>query len=772
MKLSCLLWVVLLHSASLAAQDPVAESTKVGRELFQKKCAGCHGENAKGGRAPDLTSGNSRHGDSDEDLIRNITKGIPGTQMPAFPMPAAEAHAIVVFLHGARDNGADEAVAGDPQAGQQLFFGSGQCSRCHMVEGRGGRLGPDLSHFGNERKPSELRKAINNPDESLRDGFETFEVEFPDGRVQRGAARNNDTFSIQLMDEKEKLHLLLKKDLRRATRIQKSLMPRSALNVSQIDDLIAFLLKGGSDFSTRDSASWTPAADLNVTFARIKNADQEPENWLTYWGDYEGTHYSRLDSITPANVKSLRSQWTFQYGGSNVEATPIVVDGLMFLTGPLNNAVALDACTGRAIWQYKRRLPDGVHSQCTVMTNRGLAILGDRLYMATLDAHLVALDAKTGNVIWDVAVDDYRQGFSITHAPLAIDGKIIVGITSGECALIGFVDAFDAATGKKLWRFWAIPQKGDPARSTWAGDSADYGGGPTWMTGTYDVETSTLFWTTGNPGPDYDGSVRAGDNLYTCSVLALDPSTGRLKWYFQFTPHDTHDWDANETPVLINAIFRGEPRKLLIQANRNGFYYVLDRLTGEFLLGRSFANQTWAEGLDAKGRPIVKPKTDPTPQGTYVCPDAAGSTNWASPSYDPHTGLFYVAVREACALYISETKPPKPGEPYTGGGPQVDLKVGTPGFVRALDPLTGAIRWSFPLHVGSSAAGVLSTAGGVLFSASHDGYLIALDARTGRELWHYQTGAQIQSSPIAFRVEGKQMVAISTSSSLVTFALP
>ena len=292
------------------------------------------------------------------------------------------------------------------------------------------------------------------------------------------------------------------------------------------------------------------------------------------------------------------------------------------------------------------------------------------------------------------------------------------------------------------------------------------------MTGTYDVETDTLFWTTGNPGPDYHGSVRAGDNLYTCSVLALNPDTGKLKWYFQFTPHDTHDWDANETPILINAQFRGRPRKVLIQANRNGFYYVLDRLTGEFLLGKPFANQNWAEGLDDRGRPIVKPNMDPTPKGTYVCPDAGGNTNWAAPSYNPQTGLLYVPVREACALYISETRPPRPGAPYTGGDPQVDPKIGTLGFIRAIDPLTGDVRWSFPLQIGSSSAGVLSTASGLVFAASQDGYLIALDGRTGKELWHYQTGAQIQSSPISYQIDGKQKVAIATSSSLFTFALP
>ena len=453
----------------------------------------------------------------------------------------------------------------------------------------------------------------------------------------------------------------------------------------------------------------------------------EPHNWLTYWGDLAGRHYSGLKQLTPANVSSLKSQWTYQLGGNTVETTPLVVDGIMFVTGPLNNAAALDARTGQPLWKYTRRLPS-VASHCTVMTNRGFAVLGDRLYMATLDTHLVALDAKSGNVLWDVAVDDYKKGFSITHAPLAIDGKIIVGVTSGECALTGFVDAYDAKTGKKLWRTYSTPQPGDPNRKTWNPEtSADFGGAPTWMTGTFDSETNTLFWTTGNPGPDYDGSVRLGDNLYSCSVLALDPETGKMKWWFQFTPHDVHDWDGNQTPVLIEGTVRGKKRKLLVTAQRNAFYYVLDRETGEFLTGQAFAKQTWAKGLDAKGRPIVLPNTTPTPGGNYVCPDAAGAANWGSPSYDAANNLFIVSVREACATYTSVTRDPIPGEGFTGGGQELDRKVGVPGAVRALDALTGATKWNFPLQLGSSATGVLATAGGVVFASSNDGNLIALE---------------------------------------------
>jgi len=768
-------YVFLLSVPLVAQHAPNKTEVEAGRALFQRSCAGCHGDNAKGGRGPDLTSGKWKSGSSDSDILRAIVKGIPGTQMPPFPMPEEEAKTIVVFLKSFQAAASEERINGNPEIGRQLFFGSAQCSRCHMRGGRGGRLGPDLSSIHNEKKAGELRTAMAHSNESPLENFKPVEVEFRDGKVLRGIAKNQDTFSIQILDEKEKLHLLLKRDLRRVTASPKLLTPSVSLKPAEIEDVLAFLSEDSStnQRALSPSSKWEPTPEFNVSFARIKHSAQEPNNWLTHWGDYRGTHHSALKSITPANVSSLKSQWSFQYGAGNVnEATPIVVDGLMFVTGPMNDAVALDARTGREIWRYKRRLPEGIHQQCTVMTNRGVAILGDRVYMATLDAHLVALDAKTGSLLWDVPVDDYQKGYSITHAPLAIDGKIIVGATSGECALAGFLDAYDAANGAKLWRFWTTPQKGDPARRTWEGDSADFGGSPTWMTGTYDIETNTLFWTTGNPGPDYDGTVRAGDNLYSCSVLALDPDTGRLKWYFQFTPHDTHDWDANETPVLIDAKFQGQPRKLLIQANRNGFYYVLDRLTGKFLFGKSFGNQTWANGLDEAGHPIVKPNTDPTPKGTYVCPDAGGNTNWQSPSYDSITGLFYVAGVEACAVYTSETKTPIMGQPYTGGGQQLDPKVGSPGFVRALDPKTGKTVWSFDLEVGSYSAGVLSTAGGVVFAASEEGYLIALDSRTGKELWHYQTGSRIASSPIAYQVDGKQTIAISTSTTLFTFALP
>ena len=734
--------------ALLCAQHP-PDATD-GARLFAQNCSACHGDTAKGGRAPDLTTGQWKHGNTDADILRNTTKGIPGTQMPAIALSESDARKIVAFLRSLAPAAAS--ANGDVNTGRTLFFGTAQCSTCHMFGGRGDILGPDLTTV-RDRGAELTLPAIKRITATIKTTAIT------------GIPKNEDTFTLHLMDDQRRWHFLNKQDL---TRLESSTKPHPSLNATDRNDILAFLLKGEQRYDP--PTPWKPAQDFNVTFARL-NSKAEPQNWFSYWGDLRGTHYSGLKQVSPANAAQLKSAWTHQLGGTTVETTPIVVDGLMFVTGPLSNVTALDARTGQEVWKYTRRLAP-VASHCTVMTNRGVAVLGDRVYVATLDMHLVALNAKTGNVIFDVEQDDYRKGWSNTHAPLAIDGKIIVGVTAGECALTGFIDAFDAATGKKLWRTYTTPQKGDPNRKTWIPESAaDFGGVPTWMTGTYDSDTKTLFWTTGNPGPDYDGSVRGGDNLYSCSVLALDPETGRMKWWFQYTPHDVHDWDGTQTPVLIDGIVRGKKRKLLVTAQRNAFYYVLDRETGEFLTGQAFAKQTWAKGLDDKGRPIALPNTTPTPEGNHVCPDAAGAANWGSPSYDPATGFFLVSVREACAVYTSVTKDPEPGKGYTGGGAEVDAN-GSPGAVRALDALTGATKWNFPLQQGSSATGVLATAGGVVFASSNDGNLIALDGRTGKYLWHYYTGARIVASPMAYAVDGRQYVAIAAQSAILVFRLP
>ena len=734
---------------------------KVDARLFAQNCSACHGDTAKGGRGSDLTTGQWKHGGTDADLLRNITKGIPGTQMPAIPLAAADARKVIAFLRSLSGQ-AESGATGNVEAGRELFFGAARCSTCHLFGGRGDIFASDLTDVRARHRGPELAQRMQAP-------MHMITARLKSGATVRGVKKNEDTFTLHLLDEQRRWHFLNQRE----AVIAKVEQPHPTLSAKERDDLLAFLTNAEPRYEPL--AEWKPTEDFNVTFARLNNASAEPHNWLSYWGDLRGRHYSGLKQITPLNVAKLKSAWTHQLGGTvggtTIETTPLVVDGMMFVTGPLSNVTALDARTGQAIWRYTRRLPQ-VASHCTVMTNRGLAVLGDRLYLATLDMHLVALDAKSGNVIWDVEQDDYHRGTSNTHAPLAIDGKIIVGVTAGECALTGFIDAFDAATGKHLWRTYTTPPAGDQNRKTWEPESAaDVGGAPTWMTGTYDSDTRTLFWTTGNPGPDYDGSVRGGDNLYSCSVVALDPDTGKMKWWFQFTPHDVHDWDANETPMLIEGVVKGRQRKLLVTAQRNAFYYVLDRETGEFLNGQAFAKQTWAKGLDAKGRPMVLPNTTPTPTGNHVCPDAAGAANWGSPSYDPATGFFLVSVREACAIYTSVTKSPVPGQGFTGGGVEVDAN-GAPGSVRALNALTGAVKWNFPLQIGSSATGVLATAGGVVFASSNDGNLIALDHRTGNYLWHYYTGARIVASPMAYAVNGKQYLAIAGQSAIFVFALP
>jgi alcohol dehydrogenase (cytochrome c) len=394
-----------------------------------------------------------------------------------------------------------------------------------------------------------------------------------------------------------------------------------------------------------------------VTYQRLLEAAKEPQNWLTYSGDYAGWRHSALEQIRTANVQHLAAQWVFQSDQKGkFETTPLVVDGVMYVTGQENLAYALDARTGRTIWRYRHPLPEKV-LPCCGKVNRGFAALGDKVFLATLDAHVVALDAKTGNVVWDVAAADYSKGYVFTLAPLAVKDKIIVGVAGGEYGIRGFIDAYFAETGKRAWRFYTIPGPGEPGHETWEGDSWEHGGSPAWLTGTYDPELNLTYWGIGNPGPDAYGEEREGDNLYSDCVVALDADTGKLKWYFQFTPHDVHDWDATEIPVLLDMEFKGKPRKLLVQANRNAFYYVLDRTNGEFLHASAFARQTWAKEIGPDGRPVVLPGTDPTPDGNYVCPGVSGATNWMSPSYNPRTGLFYVATREQCDMYFSSPQP-------------------------------------------------------------------------------------------------------------------
>jgi alcohol dehydrogenase (cytochrome c) len=506
-----------------------------------------------------------------------------------------------------------------------------------------------------------------------------------------------------------------------------------------------------------------------VPFQRILDADKEPGNWLTYSRTLDGNRYSPLAEVNAQNVAKLKVRWAFQFTDPRSEVSPIVIDNILYITGP-NSASAIDGRSGRPLWQWNRPLRPDYVSVGFTHVSRGPAVLDDKLFVATLDGYLVALDLKTGGERWSAKVLDYKLGYSMTMAPLAIDGKVVVGVSGGEAGIRGFIDAYDAKTGKQAWRFWTIPGPGEPGHDTWSGDDWKTGGGATWVTGAYDPELKLVYWGVGNPGPDWNGDVRPGDNLYTCSFVALDADTGKLRWYFQFSPHDTHDWDSTHVPVLFNSQIDGKPRKLLAVANRNAFYYVLDRATGEFITGRPFAKQTWAKGLDAKGRPILAEKSQPTEQGEVIWPNANGATIWQSPSYSPQTGFVYVPAREIGASYFKRESRYHPGVLFAGGGETELPPDDTWGAIRALQAETGELRWEFKLH-SPPWAGVLSTAGGLVFGGSDEGNFYALDARTGKPLWDFQTGSGIAANPVSFTIDGHQCIAIAADRVLYVFSL-
>jgi alcohol dehydrogenase (cytochrome c) len=508
-------------------------------------------------------------------------------------------------------------------------------------------------------------------------------------------------------------------------------------------------------------------SDAQVTAERLLNAGKEPQNWLMYSGGYSGLRYSTLDQINASNAGGLVPKWAYQtMAGGKFETTPLVVDGILYATGPDDRAFALDARSGRPIWQYQRALPPDIRP-CCGRVNRGVAILGDKVFMGTLDAHVIALDAKTGAVVWDIAAADYSKGYSFTLAPLVIKNLVLVGVSGGEYGIRGFIDAHDAATGERKWRFHTIPGPGEPGSETWEGESWKVGGSPAWITGTFDPATNTTFWTTGNPAPSNRGIGRAGDNLYADSLLALDPDTGKMKWYFQFTPHDEHDYDATQVPVMVD----DGGKKLIAQANRNGFFYVIDRTTGKLLSATQYAKVTWSNSKDTTGRPVGSKEGEPTLEGNPVCPGALGATNWMSPSYDPQTKLFYVTAREQCDIFSTAPQVFDAGHAFYGSAyfPN-DATQPYWGALRALDPATGKLVWEWR-HNSPAWAGVLTTAGGLAFTGDAEGNFIALDAKSGKALWHFQCGASVIAGPVTFAIDGKQYVAVTAGSTLFAFGL-
>ena len=518
-------------------------------------------------------------------------------------------------------------------------------------------------------------------------------------------------------------------------------------------------------------------AHAQVTFDRLVNAAKEPQNWMTYSGDYSGKRFSRLDQIDVANVRTMSAKWVYQTAATGkLETTPLVVDGILYATAQDNRAFALDARTGRPIWMYQRQVPADIRP-CCGHVNRGLAILGDKVFLGTLDAHVVALDAKTGAVVWDVVAADYRIGYSFTVAPLAVKNLVVLGVSGGEYGVRGFIDAYDADTGERKWRFYTVPGPGEPGHETWEGDSWKVGGAPAWNTGTYDAVTNQIFWPTGNPAPSNRGEGRAGDNLYSNSLLALNADSGKMNWYFQFTKHDEHDWDATQVPVIIDmpgvdSKIEAGGKHLIAQANRNGYFYVLDRTTGKLLSANAYGKTTWSDAKDAEGRPVANQNASPTLEGHTVCPGALGTTNFMAPTYDPQTALFYVTARDQCDIFSTAPQPYEAGHAFYGSAyfPSEEAEPYR-GFLKAIDPATGQVKWKFE-HTSPTWSGVLSTAGGLVFSGDAEGNFIAFEAASGKPLWHFQMGGAVYAAPMAFAVDGKEYVAIAAGSAVYAFGLP
>jgi alcohol dehydrogenase (cytochrome c) len=759
-----LLTAIFLLSAAASAQP------NPGADIYRSTCAFCHGMTGTGGRGPSLVSERISQNTSDERLRDIVQHGIPGTGMASFDMEKDDLDALITYIRSLRTGPSPgREVPGNAVHGKALYLQNG-CASCHRVGDAGSIYGPELTRIGAARSLDYLRESIANPSADIAPEYEGVSVIMTGGKHLTGVRINEDTFTLQLRLPDQQFALLNKKQLLSIKPLTKSLMPVYKLVDADRDDLVAYLASlRGADAKLPPETGFLGGSG-GVSDERLTHAAKEPQNWLTYWGDYSAIRYRTLDQINIANVRKLGVDWIYQSGkAGSWEVVPLVVDGIMYISAPDGVAAALDARSGRELWRYNYNFPAG-HQ--TGQANRGLAILGDRLFMVTPDANVVALDSKTGQQLWQAEIAPFVPGARYaTLAPLVVKDKIIVGISGGENGIRGFIDAYDAATGKRVWRFYTVPLKGEPGGDTWSGDSASHGGAPTWMTGTYDPQLQTIYWGTGNPAPDLYGDVRKGDNLYSCSLVALDPDTGKLKWYFQFTPHDTHDWDAAETPMLLDLPIDGKLRKVVVQANRNAFLYVLDRETGEFLKGFPFARQTWAQGLDAKGRPIRLPNSDPSAEGTRVCPGLAGGANWMAPTYDPVTKLFYVPVREACDIYFSAPPLYKEGKGYWGTFPRSDSAEKGHGFLKAIDPVTGEAKWMFRYYR-EPWAGTLSTSGGLVFAGDEDGYLMAFNASSGELLWKLNTGSRIATAPITYQVQGRQYVTVASGGSLLTFALP
>jgi PQQ-dependent dehydrogenase (methanol/ethanol family) len=731
---------------------------------FGETCALCHGSAAEGtDRAPPLVGNRQLRGLGVADIAAIIEHG--RANMPAFgSLPQSEIRRLASYVRSLNANAFEMRPAGDVASGARLFFGSGHCADCHSAGGRGGTSGPDLSSIAGVVTLAQLADAIRHPHPWTVPGWGVVTVTLNDGKPLRGFARNRTQHSIDLQTLDGRLLALADTQYRQIVSDKDSPMPPFQGSAAQFRALIAFLSRQngvpvGPNPAARGSVS--PAAAVEVIHPK-------PGDWPTYSGNVSGNRFSPLTQINVHDVASLRPAWVRPLSYAPLETTPLVIGGIMYVTGP-NEIYALDGRTGGQIWSYSRPRSDAttISGDAAKGAQRGVALLGERLFFITDNAHLICLQRVTGALLWDVAMPapGAHGRYGGTSAPLIAGKLVIAGVSGGDDGIRGFVAAYDPVSGRQVWRFWTVPQPGDPTYDTWHGDPAPQGGA-TWTTGSYDPHSGWLYLAVGNPYPDTDGDRRPGDDLYTESDIALDAKTGKLQWYFQFTPHDLHDWDAEQPLALVDARFHGRTRKLLLHANRNGFFYVLDRTNGKLLQATPFVDElTWARGIRPDGRPILLPPNETTLGGTKTCPAVRGAANWYSTSYDPATGLYYVMSVEDCSIY---RKAQNGGYTWIKDPLHPSKKV-----LRAIRVDGGAIAWKVPL-LGApdlNYSGALSTAGGVVFFGETSGAVAAVDARDGRYLWHFEANQTIKGSPMTYTIDGRQYLAIATGPNILSFAL-
>src|SRR5262249_13940688 len=702
-----------------------------GEKSYAKQCAGCHGADAHGtDRGPGL-AGNRRVRSRSTDQLRTfIRRGSPSGGMPPFDLPTDELDALAGWLRSLNAPAAQSAAVGDAEAGNRFFHGKGNCTSCPMVSGGGRAVGPDLSNVGNEMTVDEIRAALQEPSEHIAPGHELATVRLRDGRTIRGFVKSRSGFDLAMHDLEGRFYSLQEGEISAIEEEKQSLMPPVSASTDELRDLIAYLRRL-TGVKPGTPAVPGPSGGHGMDFSRI--VDPKPGDWLTYNGKLGGNRYSELTQINTSNVNQLGLKWSYSiplwaqllpdtpYFVENMkyfglEVTPLVADGVMYVTGP-HQAAALDALTGRQIWRYARPRTPGLVGDASLGTNRGAAILGDKIFMTTDNAHLIALNRTTGALVWEAVMPDEAQRYGSTVAPLVVKDLVVAGVSGGDWGIRGFLAAYKASTGERAWRFWTIPSKGEPGYETWKGKHPEFGGGSTWLTGSYDSETDTLFWPTATPYPNTDDRDRPGDNLFTECILALNPDTGRLKWHYQFTPHDVHVWDSTEPSVLVNAQYRGRDRKLMLHADRNGFFYVLDRTNGELLLAKNFVEVTWASGIGVDGRPQLLPEEG------VSCPYDA--TNWNATAFSPTTHLYYLMAMEKCVPRVA---------PGRWKAPRAEVKPGKK-YLRALDIETGKVVWEIPQTgpiEGKRWAGVLATAGGILIYPDPNGDLVAVDQTDGK----------------------------------------